>query len=421
MSTSGTSLGPARCLAALATARDPVAWAELLSDMGDSIRRCCARIVGPVLAEDAVQDTMLHLRDNAGRFIIPPGGDPDSAARAWILAVTANSALQMLRSERRLQHREHLVAAEAALHHDPDPAAGLVQEEQAAVVRRALANLPPAMRNAVALRHIEGLGSAEIAAVLSCPEGTAKALVHRGLERLRSRLEAQGVALGVAGLASVLASLPAAEGAGAAGQASGPGLLTSERRPSTEPMPTRPAHPDRLLRHAMALGLAAAVAFAWFWLHDFGGGSFTRNAPAPMQVRVSGNTPGITEADVRRYMEANGTSALFPANDAVTSSTSTSASTVLSSWGQADKQGRWIHYRVEQRDGGPWLEARHDDVLLWSGPVGSEAERALIPEDLILGESGMGFEFDVKHVRRPGENRLELRTGGNVEKPSSPQ
>lgn len=51
-----------------------------------------------------------------------------------------------------------------------------------------LTGLPEAMRMAVVLRHVAGLSYAEVAAVLDRPEGTVKADVHRGLERLRAAL-----------------------------------------------------------------------------------------------------------------------------------------------------------------------------------------------------------------------------------------
>jgi RNA polymerase sigma-70 factor (ECF subfamily) len=49
-----------------------------------------------------------------------------------------------------------------------------------------LAELPETQRLAVVLRHVLDLPYAEIAAVLGCPEGTAKSHVSRGLQRLRT-------------------------------------------------------------------------------------------------------------------------------------------------------------------------------------------------------------------------------------------
>ena len=53
-----------------------------------------------------------------------------------------------------------------------------------------LAELPPAYRAAIVLRHVDGLSYPEAAAALGRPEGTVKAQVHRGVALLRTMLEA---------------------------------------------------------------------------------------------------------------------------------------------------------------------------------------------------------------------------------------
>jgi RNA polymerase sigma-70 factor (ECF subfamily) len=49
--------------------------------------------------------------------------------------------------------------------------------------------LSPTQRTAVVLRHVVGLGIAEITEATGRPEGTVKADIHRGLERLRREME----------------------------------------------------------------------------------------------------------------------------------------------------------------------------------------------------------------------------------------
>ena len=69
-----------------------------------------------------------------------------------------------------------------------DPASEAESSDLAAAALEALGRLPDLYREAVALRIIEGLGCAEIAAILGCPEGTVKSRVHNGLEMLRKVL-----------------------------------------------------------------------------------------------------------------------------------------------------------------------------------------------------------------------------------------
>ena len=54
-----------------------------------------------------------------------------------------------------------------------------------------LACLPRGQREAVVLRHVEGLPYAEVAEVLGRPVGTVKTHVHRGVRQLRATLEAR--------------------------------------------------------------------------------------------------------------------------------------------------------------------------------------------------------------------------------------
>lgn len=53
---------------------------------------------------------------------------------------------------------------------------------------RVLAGLPPRMRAAVVLRHVDGLSVNEAARVLGCSRGTVKSQTARGLDKLRDAL-----------------------------------------------------------------------------------------------------------------------------------------------------------------------------------------------------------------------------------------
>jgi RNA polymerase sigma-70 factor (ECF subfamily) len=52
-----------------------------------------------------------------------------------------------------------------------------------------LSALPTNQRRAVVLRHVVGMGIAEIAEATGRPQGTVKADIHRGLEKLRKTME----------------------------------------------------------------------------------------------------------------------------------------------------------------------------------------------------------------------------------------
>jgi DNA-directed RNA polymerase specialized sigma24 family protein len=101
----------------------------------------------------------------------------------------------------------------------PGPAAITAKREAIDELAATLLQLPPAVRVAIVLRHVDGLSVAETAEALGRPEGTIKAQVSRGLERLRALLAE---------------SPPIHERAEATGEAARPPLLPSRQFASAE-------------------------------------------------------------------------------------------------------------------------------------------------------------------------------------------
>jgi RNA polymerase sigma factor (sigma-70 family) len=116
------------------------------------------------------------------------------ALRPWLARIALNLARNRLRRRpppaRPLEDGDGRVPAVAA------PAAAEPAEVAERVAERELwgellAGLPRHHREAVVLRHVEGLPYAEVAEVLGRPVGTVKTHVHRGIRQLRERLEAR--------------------------------------------------------------------------------------------------------------------------------------------------------------------------------------------------------------------------------------
>jgi RNA polymerase sigma-70 factor (ECF subfamily) len=57
-----------------------------------------------------------------------------------------------------------------------------------ALVSEALGELDDETRQVILLRHVEGMSSQEVAAIMGVAEGTVWSRLHRGLDRLRARL-----------------------------------------------------------------------------------------------------------------------------------------------------------------------------------------------------------------------------------------
>jgi RNA polymerase sigma-70 factor (ECF subfamily) len=114
--------------------------------------------------------------------------------RPWLAQITLNLARNRRRRRpppaRPLEDGDGqalAVAAPAAA----EPAAVAERGQDRELLVELLAALPRGWREAVVLRHVEGLPYDEVAEVLGRPVGTVKTHVHRGVRRLRDHLEAR--------------------------------------------------------------------------------------------------------------------------------------------------------------------------------------------------------------------------------------
>lgn len=104
----------------------------------------------------------------------------DLKVEAWLWTIALNLGRNHLRDRAR---RPVYVELD-----DPGVSEETELVDSAAWDRR-LARLSKSQRTAVVLRHVVGLGVAEISQATGRPEGTVKADIHRGLARLRTVME----------------------------------------------------------------------------------------------------------------------------------------------------------------------------------------------------------------------------------------
>jgi len=144
------------------------------------------------IAEDVFQDVWIKVMQALPNYRPTPG-----SFRPWLFRVAANASVDRMRREKRrvgpaldapagADTSERVVDRIAA--EQPSPESESVGIEIARDLDLALAQLPERQRNAVLLRHQQGMSYKEISATLRVPEGTAKTLVHRGAQALRVRL-----------------------------------------------------------------------------------------------------------------------------------------------------------------------------------------------------------------------------------------
>jgi len=172
-------------LAARAGAGDRDAFDVLVARHQRAVYRVCFRFVRDhAEASDAMQDAFVKAWRALPRF------KRDAAFATWLYRVTVNTCLSRLAAR-----RPPLVAlADAAIVADPreSQATSLLQQEQAAAVRRAVDRLPDRQRATVILRVFHDLPHADIAAVLGSSVGSVKANFFHALRNLRRLLGEDG-------------------------------------------------------------------------------------------------------------------------------------------------------------------------------------------------------------------------------------
>ncbi|MAX73937.1 MAG: RNA polymerase subunit sigma [Nioella sp.] len=149
-----------------------------------------ARVLGNRTdAEDVAQEAMLRLWRAAGDW--QAGG---AKVSTWLYRVTANLAIDRLRRAGRAVGLDDTdePADEDALAADDR----LIRADRMAALDAALARLPERQRQAVVLRHIEGVSNPEIAEVLEISVEAVESLTARGKRALAAALAGQKEALG---------------------------------------------------------------------------------------------------------------------------------------------------------------------------------------------------------------------------------
>lgn len=141
-------------------------------------------------AEDVTQETMLRL------WRVAPEWRPGEAkVTTWAYRVATNLCTDRLRRRRR---RDPLWLDDApdVPAGGPGPAQALLQLDRQAALAAALAALPDRQRQAVVLRHIEGLSNPEIAAVMDIGVEAVESLTARGKRALTALLCGRKAELG---------------------------------------------------------------------------------------------------------------------------------------------------------------------------------------------------------------------------------
>lgn len=170
---------------------DPAAARTLTLRLTPRVLGYAARILGDrAEAEDMAQEAMLRLWR-----IAPEWRQGEAKVTTWLYRIVTNLCTDRLRARKRRSATPLDDAPEVA-----DDSAGvearLIAADRMTALENALAQLPDRQRQAVVLRHIEGLTNPDIAAVMDIGIEAVESLTARGKRSLTALLSGRRAELG---------------------------------------------------------------------------------------------------------------------------------------------------------------------------------------------------------------------------------
>ncbi|MEM1162822.1 MAG: RNA polymerase sigma factor [Pseudomonadota bacterium] len=139
-------------------------------------------------AEDVAQEAMLRLWRQASDWRAG-----EARISTWLYRVVHNLCIDRMR-----KRRPQVPVEDAPEPVDPDPSVleRMAASERSKAVAEAIAELPERQRQALVLRHFEGMSNPDIGEALECSVEAVESLLARARRQLAKRMSEQREALG---------------------------------------------------------------------------------------------------------------------------------------------------------------------------------------------------------------------------------
>ncbi len=137
-------------------------------------------------ARDLAQDAFIRCYRSLESF------RGDCSFRTWLYRIVMNLSLNYLKSpriSRRVQMSEEDLDSARGSDNGSDPTAGLINHQRVEQLRDAIARLPARQKQTLLLKIYGELKYEEIAEVMRCAVGTAKANFYHAVKRLRDLID----------------------------------------------------------------------------------------------------------------------------------------------------------------------------------------------------------------------------------------
>jgi len=170
---------------------DKHAFELLVSKYQRKLARLLGRFIrDPAEVEDVAQEAFIK----AYRAL--PSFRGDSAFYTWLYRIGINTAKNYLVAMgRRAPTTTEFNSEDAEVFDEGEqlrdintPESAMMSKEIARTVDDAMEQLPEELRNAIALREIEGLSYEEISEIMNCPIGTVRSRIFRARESIATNL-----------------------------------------------------------------------------------------------------------------------------------------------------------------------------------------------------------------------------------------
>ena len=161
---------------------DRNAFSELVRIHAQGVLNVVYRMCGDMqVAEDAAQETFIQA------WLRLPSYRPQASLRNWLYRIAVNTAIDMLRKEKRTF--PGAIEDLSLIDVEPGPETAVAGLERAEIVNDVVLALPEASRAVLVLREYEGLSYQEIANALDIPVGTVMSRLNYARKLLKEKLE----------------------------------------------------------------------------------------------------------------------------------------------------------------------------------------------------------------------------------------
>jgi RNA polymerase sigma-70 factor (ECF subfamily) len=160
-----------------------------------------SRLRGKLDPSGVVQETLLEAHQATPQL----QGRSEAEVLAWLRRALAHNLADAIRklgavkrdAAREESLQEALEQSSSRLENwlaveQSSPSQKIERHEQTLRLAAALTRLPDKQRQAVELRHLQGLSLAEVARELACSKAAVVGLLHRGVDKLRQLLTSEG-------------------------------------------------------------------------------------------------------------------------------------------------------------------------------------------------------------------------------------